>query len=334
MDCFCVDKNDFSIFFGGCKQSKSVHLRAVGTFPGACSLSGLQKYNNFRQCPNFCMGNFVGHRFFPIFAQEFKSIGVMLKTKDEIVQNWLPRYTKRKLEDFSEYILLTNFTHYVELFAEQYNVPVVGREGNMPNASANDMTIINFGIGSPNAALIMDMLSAIHPKAVLFLGKCGGLRDKNKIGDYILPSAAIRGEGTSNDYFPPEIPALPAFSILRAVSTSIRNYGHDYWTGTVYTTNRRVWEHDEQFRQYLRATRAYAVDMETATLLSVGFHNSIPTGVLLLISDMPLQPEGIKTDAMDRKTTELYAKEHLKIGIDALTAIQNNSFTLKHLRFE
>lgn len=222
----------------------------------------------------------------------------MLKTKDEIVQNWLPRYTKRQLEDFADYILLTNFNHYVELFAQQYNVPVIGKEGNMPNASANNMTIINFGIGSPNAALIMDMLSAIHPKAVLFLGKCGGLRDKNKIGDYILPSAAIRGEGTSNDYYPPEIPALPAFSILRAVSTSIRNYGHDYWTGTVYTTNRRVWEHDEQFRQYLRSTRAYAVDMETATLLTVGFHNSIPTGVLLLISDMPLQPDGIKTEAM------------------------------------
>lgn len=258
----------------------------------------------------------------------------MLKTKEEIVTNWLPRYTKRNLEAFTDYILLTNFNHYVELFAEAYNVPVIGKDGNMPNASANGITIINFGIGSPNAALIMDMLSAIHPKAVLFLGKCGGLRNKNKIGDYILPSAAIRGEGTSNDYFPIEVPALPAFNLLRSVSTSIRDFGHDYWTGTVYTTNRRVWEHDEAFREYLRNTRAYAVDMETATLLTVGFHNSIPTGALLLISDMPLRPDGIKTDAMDRKTTALYAKEHLEIGIHALTAIQNNSITLKHLRFE
>lgn len=258
----------------------------------------------------------------------------MLKTKEDIVANWLPRYTKRPLEEFTEYILLTNFNHYVELFSEIYHVPIVGKDGNMPNATANGITIINFGIGSPNAALIMDMLSAIHPKAVLFLGKCGGLRDKNKVGDYILPSAAIRGEGTSNDYFPPEIPALPAFNLLRSVSTSIRDFGHDYWTGTVYTTNRRVWEHDEEFRNKLRISRAYAVDMETATLLTVGFHNSIPTGALLLVSDMPLQPEGIKTDAMDKKTTALFAEEHLKIGIHAINAIQNNATTLKHLRFE
>ncbi len=259
----------------------------------------------------------------------------VLKTKDDIVTNWLPRYTKRALEDFTDCILLTNFNHYVECFAEQFGVEIVGKEGSMPNASANGITIINFGIGSPNAALIMDMLSAINPKAVLFLGKCGGLRDKNKIGDYIIPSAAIRGEGTSNDYFPIEVPALPAFSLSRAASSCIRDFGHDYWTGTVFTTNRRVWEHDTVFRERLRESRAYAVDMETATLFSVGFYNSIPTGAVLLISDMPLQPGGIKTDATDKQTTALYADEHLEIGIQTLLKIQKkDSNTLKHLRFE
>ena len=196
-----------------------------------------------------------------------------MKSKNEIVNDWLVRYTKRELKDFTPYILLTNFTQYVELFAEQFNVPILGKNGNMPNASANNITIINFGIGSPNAALIMDLLSAIAPKAVLFLGKCGGLKDKNKVGDYILPSAAIRGEGTSNDYFPPEVPSLPAFMLQRAVSTALRDNGLDYWTGTVYTTNRRVWEHDETFKDYLRSTRAMAVDMETATLFTCGFFN-------------------------------------------------------------
>ncbi len=258
----------------------------------------------------------------------------MLKNKDEIIQNWLPRYTKRPIEEFTDLILLTNFNHYVELFAEKYDVPIVGREGSMPNASADGITIINFGIGSPNAALIMDLLQAAKPRAVLFLGKCGGLRDKNKIGDYILPSAAIRGEGTSNDYFPPEIPALPAFNLLRAASTSIRDFGHDYWTGMVYTTNRRVWEHDNTFRERLRMSRAYAVDMESATLFTVGFHNDIPVGAMLLVSDMPLQPEGIKTDEMDRQTTANFAEEHLNIGIRTLEIIRENTFTLKHLRFD
>lgn len=257
----------------------------------------------------------------------------MLKTKKDIVENWLPRYTNRPLSDFTDYILLTNFNNYVELFAQHFGVEVI-RDANMPNASAEGITIINFGIGSPNAAMIMDVLTAVQPKAVLFLGKCGGLRDKNKVGDYILPTAGIRGEGTSNDYFPPEIPALPAFSLERAVSSNIRDFGHDYWTGTVYTTNRRVWEHDESFREYLRSTRALAVDMETATLFSVGFHNSIPVGALLLISDMPLQPDGIKTDEGDKKNSANFSKEHLMIGIKSLQSLMHNSRTIKHLRFE
>ena len=128
-----------------------------------------------------------------------------MKTKQEIVANWLPRYTKRNLEDFGEYILLTNFNKYVEIFAEKFNVPILGKDANMISASAEGITIINFGMGSPNAAIIMDLLSAISPKACLFLGKCGGIDKKNKIGDLILPIAAIRGEGTSNDYFPPEV---------------------------------------------------------------------------------------------------------------------------------
>ena len=257
-----------------------------------------------------------------------------MKTKKEIVENWLPRYTKRSLKEFDDYILLTNFNNYVELFAQWNNVPVIGKDGNMPNASAAGMTMINFGMGSPNAAVIMDILSAIQPKAVLFLGKCGGLRSKNKIGDYILPSAAIRGEGTSNDYFPAEIPALPAFSLQRAVSSNIRDFGKDYWTGTIYTTNRRVWEHDEDFKQYLRSTRAMAVDMETATLFSVGFYNSIPTGALLLVSDMPMQEGGIKTTESDKHVTANFVEEHIRIGVKSLSSLINNSRTVKHLRFE
>lgn len=257
-----------------------------------------------------------------------------MKTKQEIVENWLPRYTKRPLEDFSEYILLTNFNNYVEKFAEWYNVPVLGRDGTMINAKANDITIINFGMGSPNAALIMDTLSAIHPKAVLFLGKCGGLKDKNKVGDYMLPSAAIRGEGTSNDYFPIEIPALPAFNLQRAVSSNIRDLEKDYWTGTVYTTNRRVWEHDTNFKNYIKSTRAMAIDMETATLFSVGFYNAIPIGALLLISDMPMHEDGVKTADSDKKVTANFVDEHIQIGVKSLTSLIHNSKTIKHLRFE
>jgi AMP nucleosidase len=246
-----------------------------------------------------------------------------MKTKQEIVANWLPRYTKRSLDEFGEYILLTNFNKYVDIFAEKFNVEVLGRDANMTSASADGITIINFGMGSPNAAIIMDLLSAISPKACLFLGKCGGISPKNKIGDLILPIAAIRGEGTSNDYFPAEVPALPAFMLQRAVSSAIRD-----------TTNRRIWEHDDKFKDYLRTTRAMAVDMETATLFSCGFANHIPTGALLLVSDQPMIPEGVKTEKSDSLVTKNYVTEHVEIGIDSLKMIIDEKKTVKHLKFD
>jgi AMP nucleosidase len=257
-----------------------------------------------------------------------------MKSKEEIVANWLPRYTGLPLEAFGKYILLTNFTNYVEKFSEYMEAPIQGADRPMPTCTANGITMIKFGMGSPNAAIIMDLLSAIQPKACLFLGKCGGLKKKNEVGDLILPIAAIRGEGTSNDYFSPEVPALPAFSLQKAVSTSIRNYGKDYWTGTVFTTNRRVWEHDTDFKETLRKTRAMAIDMETATIFSVGFYNKIPTGALLLVSDQPMVATGVKTEKSDTVVTQNYVDDHIKIGIASLNELIHNGHTVKHLRFD
>lgn len=256
-----------------------------------------------------------------------------MTTKQDIVKNWLPRYTGTTLEKFGKYILLTNFQNYVTLFAEWNNVKVNGIDKPMPNATAHGITIINFGMGSANAATVMDLLGAISPEASLFLGKCGGLKKKNKLGDLILPIAAIRGEGTSDDYFPPEVPALPAFSLQKAVSTTIRNHKKDYWTGTVYSTNRRVWEHDSDFKKYLQSIRCMAIDMETATIFITGFANQIPSGALLLVSDQPMIPEGVKTAESDMKVTSKFLSSHLRIGIDSLNELINNGLTVKHLRF-
>lgn len=256
-----------------------------------------------------------------------------MDNKKDIVVNWLPRYTGTTLDKFGKYILLTNFGNYVDMFAKWHKVPVNGTDKPMPNATAKGITIINFGMGSANAATIMDLLSAIQPKAVLFLGKCGGLKKKNKLGDLILPIAAIRGEGTSNDYLPPEVPALPAFSLQKAVSTTIRNHGKDYWTGTVYTTNRRVWEHDKEFKTYLQKIRCMGIDMETATIFVTGFSNKIPAGALLLVSDQPMIPEGVKTAESDKKVTTSFVESHLKIGIASLNELINNGLTVKHLKF-
>jgi AMP nucleosidase len=256
-----------------------------------------------------------------------------MKTKEEIVTNWLPRYTGTALEDFGQYILLTNFANYVTIFAEQYGVEVIGQDKAMQTATFNNITIINFGMGSAMAATVMDLLSAITPKAVLFLGKCGGLKKKTGLGDFIIPIAAIRGEGTSNEYLPEEVPALPSFRLQRTVSSAMKEYETDYWTGVVFTTNRRVWEHDEVFKKRLTTARAIAIDMETATLFTAGFANRIPRGAILLVSDNPMIPSGVKTAESDKSVTSNFVELHIKIGIRALEELRDSGNSVKHMKF-
>ncbi len=257
-----------------------------------------------------------------------------MKTKKEIVDNWLPRYTGKALNEFGDYILLTNFNQYVEIFADLTGAEIVGKDKAMPSATHDNITIINFGMGAANAATIMDLLSAISPQAALFLGKCGGLKKKNKLGDMILPIAAIKGEGASNNYFPSEVPALPAFNLQRAVSHAVRDFNTDYWTGTVYTTSRRVWEHDVEFKDYLKRIRCMAIDMETSAIFSAGFANRIPSGALLLVTDQPMIAEGVKTEESDKKVSKNYVRNHVQMGINALEQLIQNGDTVRHLRFD
>jgi AMP nucleosidase len=252
----------------------------------------------------------------------------------EIARNWLPRYTGMPLSEFGDYILLTNFRTYLNNFAEQFDCPIRGDHSPMQAATNRDgLTMINFGIGSANVATIMDLLIAKAPKGVLFLGKCGGLKRSGEIGHFILPIAAIRGEGTSNDYFPPEVPALPSFKLHKFVSDKIQEHGLDYRTGVVYTTNRRLWEHDERFLEHLHRVTCIAIDMETATFFIVGHYNQIARGALLLVSDVPVLAEGIKSEASDEVVTREFAQLHLQIGIEAMTKIGAEGETIRHFRY-
>ena len=258
-----------------------------------------------------------------------------METKEEIVKSWLPRYTGTPLEEFGEYILLTNFDNYVEKFAKRFKVPIKGMDRPMQTATCRreSLTMINFGMGSANAATIMDLLSAVHPKGVLFLGKCGGVKKSTEIGHFILPIAAIRGEGTSDDYIPPEVPAMPSFKLHKFVSEKINEANMDYRTGVIYTTNRRVWEHDMAFKKKLQSLRVIAIDMETATIFSVGLVNEISRGALLLVSDVPMTPDGVKTEVSDRKVTSDFVDLHIEIGIKAMSEIGKKGEAIKHFRY-
>jgi AMP nucleosidase len=257
-----------------------------------------------------------------------------MKDRLEIARNWLPRYTGMPLEQFGDYVLLTNFHYYVSHFAEKFKCDISG-QGRPMQAATNSagLSIINFGIGSANAATIMDLLSARHPKGVLFLGKCGGLKTSTEIGHFILPIAAIRGDGTSDDYFPPEVPALPSFKLHKFISEKIVARNLDYRTGVIYTTNRRLWEHDTEFLARLKRMTCIGIDMETATVFIVGHHNEIARGALLLVSDTPFTPEGIKTEESDRVVTENWSDIHLDLGIEAMTEIGTSGEKIKHFRY-
>ena len=257
-----------------------------------------------------------------------------MKTKDEIVQNWLPRYTGTDPSDLGDYILLTNFDDYVQRFARKFKAPIRGMDRPMQTCTNQDgLTIINFGMGSANAATIMDLLSAVTPKGVLFLGKCGGIKQTTEIGHFILPTAAIRGDGTSDDYFPPQVPALPSFKLHKFVSEKIVEANMEYRTGVIYTTNRRVWEHDLEFKEKLRKLRVLGIDMETATVFMVGLMNDISRGALLLVSDKPMTPDGVKTEESDKTVTEGYVDIHIDIGIKAMTEIDSKGEKIKHFHF-
>ena len=254
--------------------------------------------------------------------------------KEKITRNWLRRYTGTEPDDFGDWILLTNFQNYVEKFVEKFDIPINGSGGAMTSATnADGLSIINYGMGSANAATIMDLLSGIHPKGVLFLGKCGGLKQSTELGHFILPIAAIRGEGTSDDYFPKEVPAMPSFKLHKYVSQLLVEHDLDYRTGVIYTTNRRVWEHDEDFKTYLKKVRAIGIDMETATVFITGFANGIDRGALLLVSDTPMTPEGVKTEESDKEVTQKYVDLHIEMGIEAMTRIGEEGETIKHFTY-
>ncbi len=255
-------------------------------------------------------------------------------SKLDIARDWLPRYTGMPLERVGDQILLTNFRTYVETFASRFDVDITGETRPMQAATNGDgLTMINIGIGSPNAATIMDLLVARQPQGVLFLGKCGGLKQSAELGHFILPIGAIRGEGTSDDYLPPKVPALPSFKLHKFVSERLVERELDYRTGVVYTTNRRLWEHDQAFKDELTEMTAIAIDMETATIFVVGHRNQIARGALLLVSDLPMTPEGVKTERSDAEVSGRWSDVHLEIGIESMTEISARGEQIKHFQY-
>ncbi len=252
--------------------------------------------------------------------------------KQKIAHAILERYTGSTAKDFQPSILLTNFNYYLEQFEKKVGGVVrSGTAMRVVHCKKRGVSLINFNIGAPTAALIIEVLSIVSPKAVLLLGMCGGLHRTLKIGDFIIPAAAIRGEGVTEHFMPKEVPALPTFKIQKFVSEILVRKGLDYRTGVVHTTDYRFWEFNDSFVKKLYMQRVIAIEMETSAVFVAGFASKVANGALLLVSDLPLQKNGIKMSG--KKVFQEYTNLHLEIGIQAMSEVQEAGEQIRHYRW-
>jgi AMP nucleosidase len=254
--------------------------------------------------------------------------------KQKIARDILERYTGSTLKQFQKQVILTNFEYYLDRFAVlSQGVKTRGSAMSAVHSEKDGVSIINFSIGSPTAALIIECLAVLEPKAVLFLGMTGGLHRSLKKGDFILPTAAIRDEGVSHHFLPRQVPALPTFKIQKFVSEILVESGFDYRTGVVHTTDYRFWEFNDKFKADLYHERALCIDMETATLFVAGFASKVPIGALLLVSDLPLRRGGIKTKRSASSVFKQFTDKHLEIGIKSMSQIAERGEHIRHYKW-
>lgn len=254
--------------------------------------------------------------------------------KARIARDILERYTGSPVEAFGKQIILTNFDYYLERFHSICgDSRTQGSAMGVVHSKKTGVSVVDFSIGSPIAALTIECLATLDPKAVLLLGMCGGLHRSLKVGDFVLPTAAIRDEGTSRHFMPPQVPALPTFKIQKFVSQIIVEKGLDYRTGVVHTTDYRFWEFDDRFKAQLYEERALAIEMESATLFVAGFASKVPIGALLLVSDLPLRRGGIKTKKSAKAVFRQYTDLHLEIGIKAMSEIAERGEHIRHYKW-
>lgn len=242
--------------------------------------------------------------------------------QEKIAHDTLERYSGSAIADYQPYVLLTNFSKYVRYFAESRGVQVIeGSTFQVAHSPKEKISILDFKIGSPAAALVTDLLAFLPIRATLLLGMCGGLRRHYQIGEYFVPVASIRGEGTSDFYFPSEVPSLANFLVQKIVTNVFNEDNTPYHVGITHTTNKRFWEFDSEFANRLKATRPQAIEMECATLFIAGYSHKLPLGALLLISDLPLMREGIKTKKSSENVFSTYTGEHVEKGVKIMTSL-------------
>lgn len=249
---------------------------------------------------------------------------------DNYARHTLERYTGSSVKEFRSHILICNFHRYIRHFSQVTGNPIKANNWSVVHDNEADISIINYGVGSPSAGIIMHCLSFLDDlKCVIMLGMCGGIDDDLEIGDLLLPTASIRDEGTSSHYLPKHVPALPTFGINRiAEQVIIKEFDKVPKSGIMHTTDYRMWEFDNEFIEYILKHRIIAIDMEIATIFSVGYALNVPTSALMLVSDLPLKKGGIKSKDSAQEVFQTYTEQHLDIGIKIIEEIKGQNLPI------
>jgi AMP nucleosidase len=289
----------------------------------------------------------------------------------------LRHYTGAPAEHVQHYILFTNYHRYVDEFvswackqvgngrytalsgagglyvdqptdnAAQLVADSTWRRHQMPayhliSPDRSGITLVNIGVGPSNAKTICDHLAVLRPEAWLMIGHCGGLRETQRIGDYVLAHAYLRDDHILDEVLPPEIPIPPIAEVQQALASAAEDVsgtsGADLKrrmrTGTVVTTDDRNWElrYSASALRFSQS-RAIAIDMESATIAAQGYRFRVPYGTLLCVSDKPLHGE-IKLPGQANRFYEEAIAAHLQIGIQTCELLREagNSLHSRKLR--
>ena len=255
----------------------------------------------------------------------------LLLCPDNYARHTLERYTGSPIKEFCSHILICNFHRYIRFFAKISGKQILSNNWSVVHDHDADISIINYGVGSPSAGIVMHCLSFLDElKCVLMLGMCGGIDDSLAIGDLLLPTASIRDEGTSAHYLPKDVPALPTFGMNRVAEEVIMQEVNKVpKSGIMHTTDYRMWEFDKEFIDYILKHRIIAIDMEIATIFSVGYALNVPTAALMLVSDLPLKKGGLKSKDSASEIFEIYTEQHLDIGIKIIQEVKRQNYPIR-----
>ncbi|MEX1062899.1 MAG: AMP nucleosidase, partial [Balneolaceae bacterium] len=254
-----------------------------------------------------------------------KKLFLFTPERIDISLNRLSHYTGTSADDFQRNILFTNYDMHVQVFNKLFPdcvkpdraVQMPAYHHQLPDNKG--YTLVNIGIGPSNAKTITDHVAVLRPDAIVMVGHCGGLRNHQDIGDFVLATGFMRADGVLDEILPLSIPIIPNYLLNIYLKEILDKYSRNYRLGTVYTTANRNWEFVKRRTvEQIHISRSVAIDMESATVATNGYRYRIPFATLLCVSDKPLHGEP-KLSEFSREFYENSKELHLKIVLEALT---------------